>query len=160
MGNHEDLFLEALDVENSYSFGNWLHIGGEATLKSYGVSHPEDLPPEHIEFMKNLPSSRVTRTHVFVHAGLNFHLDNPLVATSQEFRLWEREFVVDAARIGGRKLVTGHTIQDLDTIRQSLGSDHIRLDNGCYYGRDYYGKGNLVALELNSGELYVQNNID
>ena len=160
LGNHEDLLLKSLISDSPECYGDWIENGGKATLKSYGVSHPADIPTEHIKFMEKLPSCRLTRMHVFVHAGLDFRHDNPLGATSLEFRLWEREVVVDSVKIGGRKLVTGHTIQDLDAIRQSLGGYHLRLDNGCYYGRDFPGKGNLLALELTSGELYVQNNID
>jgi serine/threonine protein phosphatase 1 len=155
-GNHEDLLLQAVDSAEKESYRNWILNGGKATLRSYHVSRPEEIPAAHLEFMRNLPHCRVTRRHALVHAGLDCSRNNPLTETSREFMLWERRFMFDSAKLAGRKLVTGHTVLDLDAIRGSLGNDHIRLDNGCFYGRNRPGKGNLVALELNSGELIVQ----
>lgn len=156
LGNHEDLLLKAVDSVGDDSYGAWMLNGGKATLRSYGVSLPEDIPAAHLEFLRNLPPCRMTRRHIMVHAGLDFRQDNPLTETSREFMLWERRSMFDSDKLAGRKLVTGHTIMDLDSIRGSLKSDHIRLDNGCFYGRNHPDKGNLVALELNSGELIVQ----
>ncbi len=159
LGNHEDLLITALDSGDPDCYVNWLVNGGRATLKSYGVDHGEDLPQEHLDFMRELPALRMTRGHVLVHAGLNFRLDDPLTGTSRSDMLWERRVTVESAKIGGRKLVTGHSILDLDEIRESLTRDHIRLDNGCWYSRNYPGCGNLLALELNSGELFVQHHM-
>lgn len=55
---------------------------------------------------------------------------------------------------------SGHTALPLAEIENSIVSPHIRLDNGCVYGEVLPGGGNLVALELNTGELFVQENID
>ena len=160
LGNHEELLLDAVDMAGFNSYGYWMDNGGMATLKSYGVDHPAKIPAAHLDFMRSLPACRVTCTHVLVHAGLDFSLTSPLGETSRQFMLWERDFQIDSAKIAGRKIATGHSIRTLDVIRESLGSEHIRLDNGCFYGKNHYGKGNLVALELNSGELFVQQYID
>jgi hypothetical protein len=53
-----------------------------------------------------------------------------------------------------------HTAGYLDEIEESLDTDFIQLDNGCFLGDRIYGRGNLLALELNSYRLYVQENID
>jgi len=158
LGNHEQLLLQSTDP---HKLAIWLDNGGIETLASYDVKHPFDLPDDHVEFMQNLPECHVSDTHVFVHAGLNFCLVDPLIMTSQDFKLWNRQKQkVTPATIGNRKLVTGHTVHYLDAIDKSLKSVHIRLDNGCYMGDQYSGKGNLVAFELTTGELTVQENIE
>lgn len=158
LGNHEHLLLKGL---SSCGIDDWLNDGGMATLKSYSVETAEEISCEHIEFLQRLPDRYVTETHVFVHAGLNFCLDDPLKDTSQYFMLWSRlcrKGYPD--KIGGRKLVTGHTVCHLDEIKRSLKKNLIQLDNGCYMGSQFVGRGNLVALELESGALVIQENID
>lgn len=52
-GNHEDMMIEAYEIKLS---GLDHHYnGGQATMKSYGVSSPSEYPEEHIAWMKNLP---------------------------------------------------------------------------------------------------------
>ena len=63
------------------------------------------------------------------------------------------------SRIGGRKVIGGHTPLDRQGIVQSLQADHIMLDNGCVY-KGEPGLGSLCALELNSLSLLFQENID
>lgn len=48
----------------------------------------------------------------------------------------------------------------LDEIRDSLKSAIITLDNGCYLGASFEGKGCLTALEMVSGHLYLQDNCE
>jgi serine/threonine protein phosphatase 1 len=68
---------------------------------------------------------------------------------------------VNSKKIGGRTLVTGHTTQTLDAITKSLTTKHILTDNGCCLGFGFTeGKGNLVAVNLDTRELIVQPNID
>jgi hypothetical protein len=67
---------------------------------------------------------------------------------------------VVSEKIGGRKVIAGHTPRYLDEIEESLDTDFIQLDNGCFLGDRIYGRGNLLALELNRNRLYIQENID
>lgn len=161
MGNHESLLIRSIESGLYNDLCMWLDIGGRATLQSYGVEHPEDILVEHLNFIKVLPLCLATETYVFVHAGLNFCLADPLKETGQDFMLWDRmNRGVEPDKIGGRKVIAGHTVMSIDEIVESLDSDFIRLDNGCFMGGSFYGKGNLVALELASGELFVQELID
>jgi serine/threonine protein phosphatase 1 len=114
-----------------------------------------------IDFIKALPACIATESHVFVHAGLDFSLDDPLADTSREFMLWNRNIqFVDPEKVGGRKVIAGRTPRYLDEIEESLERDFIQLDNGCYMKDRFPGRGNLVALELKSNKLHVQKNID
>jgi serine/threonine protein phosphatase 1 len=73
--------------------------------------------------------------------------------------LWARNYKVDSVKLGGRTLITGHTVTPLFVIRESLASKHITLDNGCYdKGAMTYGS--LVALNLETRQLLVQPNIE
>ncbi|MEI6206755.1 MAG: metallophosphoesterase [Desulfuromonadales bacterium] len=161
-GNHEQMLIDFDESGTDEMLEYWLENGGSETLQSYGSEGAElIIPGEHLDFIKALPVCIATESHVFVHAGLNFSLDKPLAGTSQEFMLWNRKYqYMDSKIIGGRKMIAGHTPRYLDEIEESLERDFIQLDNGCYLGDQLYGKGNLVALELNSNRLYVQDNID
>ena len=112
MGNHESLLIQSIESELYNDLCVWLDLGGRATLKSYGVEHPEEIPVEHLNFIKVLPACLTTGTHVFVHAGLNFCLADPLKESGQNFMLWDRmNRGVEPDKIGGRKVVAGHTVR-------------------------------------------------
>jgi serine/threonine protein phosphatase 1 len=93
-----------------------------------------------------------------VHAGLNFKLANPF----EDFKAmrWAKNYTVDFAKTGNRRLIHGHVPHTLTEIERNFANaPAICLDNGCVYT----GKadmGNLVALEINSFRLEVQENID
>lgn len=156
-GNHEQMLLTYIQEPYYTNLARWLANGGDATLDSYGVSQAEDLT-ELIDYLDTLPLYRMTDKNIFVHAGLDFTLDDPLVG--EEAMLWKRGGDVDEAKLHGRVLVSGHTPLPLSEIRRSLGTSHIRLDNGCIQGGSLPEMGNLVALELESGVLHVQGNIE
>lgn len=159
-GNHEQLLLNALTQPTRENMTLWLDYGGHATLKSYGVEHPEELPLAHINFFKKLPFYCASEKHIFVHAGIECNLENPFTCDGEDAMLWSRTKMTDPDKCEGYVLVGGHTPLSLADIEESIASPHIRLDNGCVYGEVLPGFGNLVALELNTGELFVQEKID
>lgn len=156
-GNHEQMLLTYM-VEPLYkNLVLWLANGGCNSLESYGVTAPEELG-ELIHFIKTMPFHRTTDSHIFVHAGLDFTLDDPF--SGEEAMLWKRGGGVNKAKLNGRVLVSGHTPLTLSKIRRSLSTSHIRLDNGCVQGDTLPELGNLVALELESSVLHIQDNIE
>ena len=161
-GNHEEMMLLAIRSGVFEDLLEWLENGGDATLNSYDADLPKDIPREHLRFLEELPYYRTTRQHLFVHAGLDFSLDEPLAIAGRVAMLWIRDGKVNSKKIGGRTLVTGHTKQSLDAIQRSITTKHILTDNGCHLGTEFSGKGkgNLVAVNLDTGELIVQPNID
>ena len=156
LGNHEDMLLKCIDSGDDEDLWQWFDNGGSATLKSYDIRHPRDIDPLHISFLRGLPVYIKTGTHVFVHAGLNFCLRDPLSPKGRESMLWQRSATVDSRKIAGRVVVSGHTILTLDEIMESIDTKHVRLDNGCFTAGRYPGMGSLVALELETGELFSQ----
>ena len=137
----------------------WLKNGGDATLKSYGVRHPQDIPEEHLQFFESLPLYRITDKFVFCHAGINTDLQDPFSALGKHHMLWDRTGVFDIGKLGGRRVVSGHSTRKLEDIKKSLKGNHLRIDNGvCLTG--FPGKGNLVCVDLGNGELFIQRCID
>jgi serine/threonine protein phosphatase 1 len=154
-GNHEQLLLEALHSEAMFRV--WLLNGAEATLRSFGIRHPRELPEQYLHFFASLPLFALTEKAVLVHAGLNFALPDPFADV--EAMLWDRSLRADPERLGGRRLVVGHTPMPLWFIRASLSQPKVFLDGGCVYGHAS-GYGYLCALELRSWQLYVQPNVE
>lgn len=164
-GNHEDVLLRchAHELTKPQPIGlyelkdGWLYFGGKATLKSFGVKDILDIPPKYISFMENLPYYYELEHFVLCHAGLNFDLEDPF--SDKLSMLWIKDYRIDKAKIQNRRLIHGHVPHALSTILSNISqADTISLDNGCVY--DKKGKGNLIALELNTLELKVQPNLD
>jgi serine/threonine protein phosphatase 1 len=170
-GNHEDMAVELYDAENSKGTGwinlfstkkqgAWLEMGGSETLKSYGVHYAKHVPADHIEWMRALPYYVNLDEFVLVHAGLNFKNADPY--EDKLSMLWLREYEIKPEKIGFRRIIHGHMPVNLELITQTVKNKFykfIDLDNGIYI-REKEGYGNLVALELNSMEFVIQDNLD
>lgn len=171
-GNHEESCVGAYMEEQTLrsflgiraynaSKAAWKRFGGRETMQSFGISNLNDMPVRYIDWMEQQPAYILLEKYLLVHAGLDYSLDNPL--EDEHAMLWMRDFDPKPDKIGGRILVHGHVPVSLDQIFM-LADDpasfgHIDLDNGVYMaGREGYG--NLVALELNTMQLFSQHNID
>ena len=151
LGNHEDMMLKAItDPRDKFSrawFDNW--------GKSFAINDPSEVSEKYINFLKALPLIVVEHDYVFVHAGLAFDTPDPIADSQDHHMLWQDSGTPDRRRLGDRVVVTGHLIKSLKTIRRSLSSDRIYLDNGAFTdGAPEYG--NLVALNLDTRELIIQ----
>jgi serine/threonine protein phosphatase 1 len=166
IGNHEIFALEATKGEGIYKM--WIGQGGAKTLLSYGITDPykdwtafqKAIPDRHWEFLDNLPNIYELEDYVFVHAGLDFKLDNPLTETPEDFMLWERNGWVnfDQKKIGNRMLVVGHTPTSKQNIIASLDTGLINIDRGCIFkGADY---NHLAVLNLDTKWFRFIKNID
>ncbi len=154
-GNHEEMLLRAGE---SLSFMQlWMTNGGGTTLRSFNVDGPDEIPHGYRNYLLTLPRYVVLEEFVIVHACLNFNTPDPF--TDTEAMLWSRSCEVRKELIGGRRLICGHTPVRRDTMMQSLESSRIMLDNGCVY-RGFPGLGSLAALELDSMNVFFQENID
>lgn len=158
-GNHEQFLL---DANNDFSeYEHWVEYnGGNTTLSSFGAKKVNDIPHHYLNFMKSLPFYIELEDFYLVHAGFNFL--SPAPFEDKMAMLYIRDYPVDRKMLGGRKIIHGHTPTQLERIKENLvdqGSPTINLDAGCVYQR-YPGLGNLLALELNSWELYVQPCLD
>jgi serine/threonine protein phosphatase 1 len=152
-GNHEEMFLAALD--NQGACRDWLGYGGLETLESYGVPATKiwslrrdwprlrrtilsRIPQEHLQFMSKLPVAISVRNTVFVHAGLvagralDSHTDGEL--------MWHRR-PLDLGSDMDRLVVHGHTIVNDPYVS----AGEINIDTGAY------ASGVLTAVCLQAG---------
>jgi serine/threonine protein phosphatase 1 len=143
--------------EGCFDLDLWTANGGQSTLESFQADGPGDIPHLYREFMGSLPLYIQLDDFIIVHAGLNFETPDPFDDSGA--MLWTRSPRVDRQRIGGRRLICGHTPVTLGRLEASLNSSKIMLDNGCvFFGRP--GMGSLAALELETMVIHRQECID
>lgn len=170
-GNHEDYLLRIFNNERvprqfmGIPYGNhlkkeWFKYGGKTTMKSFGLKSVHEIPDRYIKWFNSLEPYILMDDYVLVHAGMNFSVDDPFSDTHS--MMWIKDFKADQSKIGNRKVVHGHvpvSLDFIDLVRKSDNFTFIDLDNGVYLdGKE--GFGNLVALELTSLEMVIQNNLD
>ena len=150
-GNHDAGLLAFL--EDAGIGPEWLGVGGQATLLSYGVALPPGprtaahlegvrealagvLPSGHRAFLEGLSLFHVEGSYAFVHAGIR-----PGVALEDQQEqdlLWIRDEFLDDRRDHGRVVVHGHSVSD----RPEVLPNRIGIDTGAY------ATGRLTCLVL------------
>lgn len=151
LGNHEEMFVAA--YENFNHITPWILNGGRTTLASFGIDKNEkegirEIPVKYIEFLKSLPLYYETKDYIFVHAGLDPQIQNPLY-TNKYAMLWIRDEWLNCNYRGKKKVIFGHTptltINDHWKAEPWISGNKICLDTGGVYSK--YG-GRLSCLEL------------
>jgi serine/threonine protein phosphatase 1 len=129
-GNHEEMLL--LACRDSVSYRRWISNGGLPTLKSFGVSRPEDISTDVIHWLRCLSTTFDDGRRFFVHAGVD--LERPLSEQLPEVLTWIREpFLTLADSVDpGRLIVHGHT--PLHSRRPDLRRHRLNLDTGAFLG--------------------------
>ena len=166
MGNHEYMMLRSLEDEDY--FHTWTLNGCVKTLVSFGVNRfvatrresVFQISKEYIEFIKTWPLYEETSDFIFVHAGLDPHVKDPLSNVHSMLYRRKEDFPEDI--LGKRKLIHGHTPVPVSSIIERLGNPGIKvlnLDGGCVYN-NYPGLGVLVAMDLDKMSIYSAKNID
>jgi serine/threonine protein phosphatase 1 len=139
-GNHEQMLLDLLDGHDVLE--DWLHVGGTATLLSYGVAPrliarlvspaairrqlAAALPAEHRRFYEGTQLYARLGPYLAVHAGLRPGL--PLEAQSaMDLLCIRREFLQYTGDLGFI-VVHGHT----PAIAPELRPNRINIDTGAF----------------------------
>lgn len=146
LGNHDQMLLDVL--ADPRQVPHWLLCGGEATLRSYGVESPEEIPEAHVDFLRSCLDYFETGSHIFTHASY----DPGLRMRDQPPSLLRWESIRDAPpgpHASGRVAVVGHTSQK-DGEVLDLGY-LVCIDTYCYGGRW------LTALDVGSGQAWQAN---
>ncbi len=151
-GNHDEFFAGFLVEPEEYGPG-WLANGGDATLRSYGVTPSRSfwggidyrdlsrrladaLPPAHRAFVAGLPLTARLGDYLFVHAGIRPGV--PLDAQDPEDLIWIREEFLWDGRDHGFVVIHGHTPANPPEVMPN----RINVDTGAVYG------GPLTCLAL------------
>jgi calcineurin-like phosphoesterase family protein len=152
-GNHEDMMLSFLGLPGHYG-DSFLFNGGAQTLFSYGFTeeslekHPgsrirENIPDDHVEFLKGLATSYYRPPYLFVHAGIL--PTRQLEEQAVEDMLWIRQdFIFHPHQIDAT-VVFGHT--PMRAVMVDL-PYKFGIDTGLVYG------GKLSCVEFSEGVLY------
>ncbi len=156
-GNHDSYLLQALHDPIAEMY--FLERGGLATLESFGVVQTENIPDRYLVFMENLALYFFLDKYLLVHAGFDFTQPDPFVDESTILNI--RQFEVDTLQTSGRSIIHGHVPTTKEKIVASLNAKerHISIDAGCVY-KHIPLMGYLAALDLDSGQLFFERNID
>jgi serine/threonine protein phosphatase 1 len=150
-GNHEDLLLRFLDEPEVFG-QDWLQLGGEATLASYGVALSgrrqkyaalrkdlvSCLPVEHLAFLQSLPLTFEHLSLFFSHAGARPGI--ALFNQAERDLLWTRWRESDDALLFEKILIHGHT----PVVEPVAAGGRINVDTGAY------ATGRLSAVRISS----------
>lgn len=156
-GNHDQMLL---DVQLGNVAGSWLNEEQKIiTLKSFSVNSPFDIPKPYINFLDATPFYIELDDYFLVHAGFNFLIKDPL--SDKPSMLNSKNFWEFNGKLNGKKTIHGHTPVSLTEIKKNVKDqkDIIAIDGGCVY-TDRKDMGNLIALNIDSMEIFVQKNLD
>jgi serine/threonine protein phosphatase 1 len=157
LGNHEEVFLKALDGEKG-AMSFFLRIGGKETVLSYGISEAEyrvadydaltgmlrsQVPQSHINFLSGFENLIQIGDYAFVHAGIRPGV--PLAEQSPSALRWIREEFLGHHGPLEKIIVHGHTIADEVEERQW----RIGIDTGAF------ATGKLTAMAFEGAARWV-----
>jgi len=157
MGNHEEIFLRAIDGDDK-ALRLFCRIGGRETLISYGVS-AEDyerldyaevadrlnarVPVVHRDFLAGLQEILIMGDYVFVHAGIRPGV--PLSEQKPAETRWIRDPFLDHRAPLEKMVVHGHTVaEEAEMLPHRIG-----IDTGAYHSD------RLTALMLEDATRHV-----
>jgi serine/threonine protein phosphatase 1 len=154
MGNHEEVFLRALDGDvRALRF--LVRIGGRETLLSYGISEAEyrshdyddltrfaaeKVPAAHRAFLAGFEKWIAVGDYLFVHAGLRPGVAIEDQAASDLY--WIRDDFLRYRDSFGKMVVHGHSITEEIDVR----ANRIGIDTGAF------ASGRLTAIGLEGEE--------
>lgn len=164
MGNHEEVYLDAVTERKPKVMRFFLRIGGTETLLSYDILKsdfvnmdieelcdyiPQLIPQEHIDFIESFDEHITIGDYMFVHAGVKPGI--PLDEQEPKHLRWIRDDFIDHKGSLGKIIIFGHTI--FDEVREK--NTHIGIDTGAYKN------GILTAIGLEGEERwYLQSKFD
>ncbi len=151
IGNHESMMLDAID--NAARLSGWFMNGGYETLYSFGIDSPEKLEKKYLDFFMNLQYYHMQDQFIFVHAGFNDEIADPL--EDKYSMIWSRRVSYSNPFFNEKVIVHGHTPIPLSVCREDVasGTRFINIDTGCVYD-EIDGYGHLTAIELFTRKLY------
>jgi serine/threonine protein phosphatase 1 len=159
-GNHENTLLEY--NKEDFRFLKW-HLRKNNQLN---LLKGEKIKRKYKKLIKNLPYYYILNDFYLVHAGFDIKSGNPF---ENKVAMTEiRNMQYDALLFENKTIVYGHQPTPLSKIQKSAIERWplICIDNGAVYKgkkKKYMATnelGNLVAIDLDTFQLYIQPNIE
>jgi serine/threonine protein phosphatase 1 len=156
-GNHDQMLLKASKGGNKAL--TLTPVEKELVLQSFGITDFEHLPNKYVQFIKCLPYYFELPDFYMVHAGFDFNQQDIFKDTDAMMNI--RNYRVKWDMLNNKSLLHGHTPTALHSIKKTIKhkDGKINLDAGCVYYRNA-AYGNLIALDLDSKDLFIQPNED
>lgn len=158
-GNHDQELLDAARGRQSLAWASTFER--QNTLQSFGVTQVTDIPEPYLSWLDELPYQLDVPGFTLVHAGYNFRLPLTRMRTDWNTMLNIKQFVFDASRLEGRRLIHGHVPTPTAEVQRQVRAREgaLSLDTGCVY-RHNPELSHLAVLELDSFELTLQRNLE
>ncbi|MDJ0713485.1 MAG: metallophosphoesterase family protein [Prochloraceae cyanobacterium] len=156
LGNHEEMLLEIVDKGDKVPverFQAWIYSGGYATITSYGNNIPQD----HVEWMKKLPKYLDLGDIWLVHAGVDPRI--PFEKQTSDQFCWIRDefHSMSEPYFPDKLIIAGHTITfTLPGVKPgnlASGEGWIDIETGAYHPNS----GWLTALDMTNEKVYQVN---
>ncbi|OHR63636.1 hypothetical protein HMPREF3291_16375 [Bacillus sp. HMSC76G11] len=160
-GNHDQMFLDWIRIDNDRNDLHFFRNGGYATISSYAgpgwfkergyedqlvkkaKQHIQNHNQAHLEFLDKLPYYYEIDDYLFVHAGINPSLRDWKSTENTDF-MWIRDHFLKNDHHHANTIVHGHTPASLLHPSNDIyfGNKKIAVDGSCAYG------GQLNCLEI------------
>ena len=156
LGNHEQMLLDVLGTGKDVpmdKFQAWIYSGGYATITSYS----NNIPQEHIDWMKTLPYYLDLGDIWLVHAGV--HPTIPLEEQTSDQFCWIRDEFHSASKpyFADKLIITGHTITfTMPGVKPgniASGPGWLDIETGAYHPHS----GWLTGLDITQKKVYQIN---
>jgi serine/threonine protein phosphatase 1 len=149
-GNHEQMLL---DSESHFKKSRFVFPGIKKPADLYDEEN--NLISTYKDFIIRLPFFYELDKFLLVHAGFNTSITDPFKDTSG--MIWSDSFEYDPIKLKKKIVVHGHTPKYIDEIISAISGKNmvIPLDNGVNEHHSK-GQGNLVCLDIDSMQLFVQ----
>ncbi|MEX0726475.1 MAG: metallophosphoesterase family protein [Planctomycetaceae bacterium] len=141
MGNHEEMLFDTL--AGGVWAQNWPLYGGDAMLQSYG-GRLDQIPEEHLEFLRSGLNFFEAGDNIFVHANLEPGV--PLERQSTEWLRWTKLTGQEKPYAEGKRVICGHTA--LREGKPSVFPGWACIDTFCYGGKY------LTCVNVETDEVY------
>ncbi len=155
LGNHEQMLLNIFNGGmTTQAMQAWLYGGGQATVASY---HEATIPPDHLDWFKNLPTYLDLGDVWLTHAGVDPTL-SLAEQTSDQFCWIRDEFHgIEKPYFPDKLIIIGHTITftfpGVSPGNLAEGRGWLDIDTGAYHPRS----GWLTGLDITNKLVYQVN---
>ncbi len=155
LGNHEEILLFTIGYGkiNPENLNFWLRAGGSSTLASYN----NEIPYQHLNWMKDLPTYLDLGDVFLVHAGLSPNLS--LNQQSSEHFCWIRgEFHnIQKPYFEDKLIIIGHsmtfTFPEVKPGNLVQGEGWLDIDTGVYHPKS----GWLTGFDITNNKVFQAN---